>query len=398
MSTTLHVPASTAAGSYYILAKADWNSAVAEGIETNNLRASTAIRIGPDLIVSALTVPASAAPGSTISVSDTTKNQGAGGADASTTRFYLSANTSLDASDVMLGSRSVPSLAGGVSDAVSTVLTVPAGTASGTYSVIAQADAANAVPETGETNNNRSATLKIGIDLVLTAVAAPSSTAAGAMIIVTDTTKNQGLETAPPTSTGFYLSVNGSIDSTDVFLGSRAVGELPPGATSSGSVPLQISPDTLPGSYYVVGEADWGNAVAESSETNNPRSSTVVRVGPDLIITTLTAPLSAVAGAVISASDTTKNQGGGNAPASVTSVYLSTNSSLGSGDVLLGTRAVPLLAPGLTDTGSTPLLIPASTAPGTYYIVAKTDGGDAIAEALENNNLRARTITIAPPP
>ena len=36
LSTTLHVPASTATGSYYVLAKADWDGAVNEGVETNN--------------------------------------------------------------------------------------------------------------------------------------------------------------------------------------------------------------------------------------------------------------------------------------------------------------------------------------------------------------------------
>jgi subtilase family serine protease len=44
--------------------------------------------------------------------------------------------------------------------------------------------------------------------------------------------------------------------------------------------------------------------------------------------------------------------------------------------------------------------IPASTAAGTYYIVAKSDGEDAIAEAQETNNTRSRSISIlaAPPP
>jgi subtilase family serine protease len=516
LSTTLHVPTSTATGSYYVLGKADWDNAVDEGVETNNVRASGVIRIGPDLIISALTGPTSAAAGNTFNVSDTTKNQGSGSAGPSTTRFYLSTNTAVDASDVMLGSRSVPLLTPGASDVFSTPLTLPAATAAGTYYVIAQADSANAVLETIESNNNRaSSTLKVGPDLLLTAVSAPSSAVAGATITVSDTTKNQGSGMAAGSSTGFYLSANTSIGSTDIFLGSRPVGELGPDGTATATTPLQIPAETAPGSYYVIGRADWNNivaegtetnndrasgaikiggdlvltamsasstgmangpitvtdttknqgaapvpesatgfylssnssynstdvflgsrvvgplgpsgtdsastqliippgtspgtyyviglsdwngTVAESTETNNTRSSGAVRIGPDLIVTALTAPSSAVAGTGISASDTTTNQGGDSAPASVTRFYLSSNFSLDASDVLLATRPVPSLGPGQSDTGSAPLSIPASTTAGTYYIIAKADGNDGIMEALENNNIRTRTISIAAAP
>ena len=119
--------------------------------------------IGADLVVSALTTPSTAAAGGTFSVSDTTKNQGAGSADGSTTRFYLSTNSSLDGADVILGSRVVPPLAAGASNTGSTSLTVPAGTTTGSYFVIAQADTANVVLESTESNNNRSSgSLNVG--------------------------------------------------------------------------------------------------------------------------------------------------------------------------------------------------------------------------------------------
>ena len=79
-------------------------------METNNVKATATIKIGPDLTVSALTMPASAVAGGSFSVTDTTQNLGGGGAAATATRFYLSVNSSLDASDVLLGSRDVPAL------------------------------------------------------------------------------------------------------------------------------------------------------------------------------------------------------------------------------------------------------------------------------------------------
>ena len=68
----------------------------------------------PDLLISALTVPSAALAGSTISMSETTKNRG-GPAAASTTRYYLSKNSTFEAGDTALGSRSVPALAAGAS-------------------------------------------------------------------------------------------------------------------------------------------------------------------------------------------------------------------------------------------------------------------------------------------
>jgi subtilase family serine protease len=203
-STTLHIPPSTATGSYWILAKADWDNTVAESGETNNVRASAVIKIGPDLTVSALTAPGTGVAGGAISVSDTTNNQGGGTAGASTTRYYWSANTALDASDQAIGSRAVGPLAGGALASSTTTLTIPASAAAGSYYVIAQADGAGEVQEATETNNTRaSAAIKVGPDLVVTAVSAPSSGTAGGTIAATDTIKNQGAGPAAASSAGF---------------------------------------------------------------------------------------------------------------------------------------------------------------------------------------------------
>ena len=269
-STTLHIPPSTATGSYWIIAKADWDNTNAESSETNNTRTSASIRIGPDLTVSALSAPAAAVAGTAISVSDTAKNQGGGTGGASTTRFYWSTNTALDASDQVIGSRSVAPLAGGASASSTTTLTVPVSAAAGLYYVIAQTDAAGDVPETTETNNTRaSAAIKVGPDLVVTAVSVPSSGAAGGTIAATDSTKNQGAGPATASSTGFYLSVNATIGPDDEFIGSRSVGELAANGTSTGQAFLQIPADTMPGSYYMVARTDWNGTVGETSETNN---------------------------------------------------------------------------------------------------------------------------------
>jgi len=97
----------------------------------------------------------------TISVSDTTRNSGAGDAASSTTGFYLSTNTTLDAADIQLNSRVVDALAAGASISGTTSLTIPATTTAGTYYIIGKADAEGVVPETSETNNTLYKTITI---------------------------------------------------------------------------------------------------------------------------------------------------------------------------------------------------------------------------------------------
>jgi subtilase family serine protease len=98
----------------------------------------------------------------------------------------------------------------------------------------------------------------------------------------------------------------------------------------------------------------------------------------------------------VAMSDTTKNQGGGAAPGSTTSYYLSTNGTLDAGDVLLGTRLVGAVAAGASASGSTSLSVPQGTAPGNYYVLAKADGPGDIAETVETNNTRAKSLRIDP--
>ena len=63
--------------------------------ESGDLRVpAREITLGGDLVVSTLTVPATGGIGSTLAVSDTTRNQGAGSVGPSTTRFRIvSGNT-----------------------------------------------------------------------------------------------------------------------------------------------------------------------------------------------------------------------------------------------------------------------------------------------------------------
>jgi subtilase family serine protease/subtilisin family serine protease len=393
-TATLTIPIGTPAGSYYLLVRADASDAVGESAEGNNVL-TRLVQVGADLVVSALTPPATLGPGVPFTVNDTTKNQGGSLADASTTGFYLSTNSTLDAADIPLGSRAVPALGPGATHAASTTLTIPAGTPAGAYYLLARADDGNAVGESSEANNVIGQVVQFGADLVVSALSLPSAVSAGVPFTVTDTTKNQGGGPADTTTTSFYLSTNAVVDAADVALGSRAVPALAPGASQTGSVVLTIPAETPAGSYYLLARADGLDTVAESAEGNNVLARTV-QFGSDLVVSTLTAPAATGAGLSFTVTDTTRNQGSSAAAPSTTGFYLSTNVVLEAGDVSLGSRAVPALGPGATDTGSVTLTMPSSTASGSYYLLARADATDAVGESVETNNVILRAIQVGP--
>jgi subtilisin family serine protease len=391
-ATTVTIPASTAPGTYYIVAKADADGALVETSEANNT-SSRIIAIGSDLVVSAFTVPAKGAAGSAITLSDTTTNSGAGTAAASVTRFYLSANNVLDASDTQLVAvHAVPDLPPGAADSKSTSVTLPA-VVPGLYYLIAKADDDNVVLESKETNNTLSRSIAIGGDLLVTSFTVPAASGAGASMTVSDSTANQGGGSVGPTTTRFYLSSNNALDANDTLLGSRAIAALDAGAVSTGSTTVTMPSSLVPGSYYLIAKADADGVAAETQEGNNTTARSV-QIGGNLVVSAITVPTKGAAGSAIAVSDTTTNSGGGLAPASVTRFYLSANSMLDASDTLLaGAHAVPDLAPGVADSQSTSVTLPAVAA-GLYYLIAKADADNVVVESLESDNTQARLITI----
>jgi subtilase family serine protease len=392
-ATAVTLPPATAPGTYYLIAKADGAAAVAETFESNNTAYATIV-IGSDLVVASLTAPPLAGAGASISVTDTTRNQGGAPAAASATRLYLSTNTLLDAADTLLGSRAVPALAAGANSSGSTSVTIPPGTAVGGYYVLAQADGDGAVAETIETNNLNFVAVVVGPDLVVQSLTGPAGAGSGTSITVNDTTRNQGGGAASASSTRFYLSSNAALDALDTLLGARAVPGLAAAGSSAASTTLAIPASIASGSYYLLAQADADGAVAETSEANNVAAASIL-IGPDLLISAVSAPPTAGAGVTIGVTETTRNAGGA-AGASVTRIHFSTNSVLDASDTLLGSRAVPALAAGATSTATTSVTIPAGVAPGSYYLIAQADGEGALVETIEANNLNFVTVLVGP--
>ncbi len=221
---------------------------------------------------------------------------------------------------------------------------------------------------------------------------------AGLAYAAKDTTRNNGEGDAPASQTWFYLSTNSVKDGSDVHLvpeAGRSVAPLAPAATSTGTTAVTIPSDTTAGKWFLLACADGPGAIAESNEGDNCRAKTVY-VGPDLKVSKLTAPASAIPGQTIAVTDTTQNAGG--APTAVvttTRLYLSANKKLDASDVPLGPgRSVAILAAGGKSADTTNVTIPAETAPGTYYILAKADDGGVQPESKETNNVKFALLTV----
>jgi Tol biopolymer transport system component/subtilase family serine protease len=350
-----------------------------------------------DLIVSSLKVPATGEAGTNMNVKDVTKNKGSEPSASSATKFYLSTDTILDSSDTVLGSRAVPVLAAGVSNIATTSVAIPAGIA-GKFYIIAKADAEDDNTEINEANNTKSTgkPVTVGPDLFVKSFTAPKTATAGVTISIGDKTMNKGPANTDASLTRFYLSTNFTLDDGDTEIGNRVVPELAAKESSEGTTTVPL-PGDIAGIYYIIVKADADEDLVECNENNNTRFRKIrISGGPDLVVSSLSAPSSAEPGEEIYVEDTTTNDGNVTAGASTIKFYLSTNSTFNPGDILLESRSVPELGAGESSTDTTSVTIPDDIADGSYYLIARADANGPVAETDETNNTISAAITILP--
>jgi subtilase family serine protease len=400
------IPAGTAAGNYYVLFVADPASAVAETSETNNVRslALTVQASTVDLTIqSTYLTPTTTAPGGTTSASCYIYNQGNALASPATVGYYLSTNTTLDASDVLLANTTGTLYGGGYSSRYAT-LNIPTGTAVGTYYVLFVADYQSQVAETNENNNIGTATLQIvapGIDLLPSqAYVSPYSSAPGNIVSTSCYLQNLGNSAAPSSTLGYYLSTNQTLDASDVLLLTSPGSTLAANQYISRYDNLPIPVGTAPGSYYVLFVADPANAVSETNENNNVVGAALMLVAPgvDLNITSAyLTPTSVAPGSTLYTTCYIQNLGNSLAASSTIGYYLSTNTTLDASDVLMRTTVGASLAAGQYSYRNDSPMVPAGTTPGNYYVLFVADPANAVSETNENNNVVSASLLVIAP-
>ena len=411
--TTLTIPATTAPGSYVLIAVADDLGVVGESNEANNTRTAPMAISRPNLSVTSVAVtPTLAAAGMNVSVTQVVKNVALApaSAPASTSRLYLSTDATLDdPGDTVLGDVAVGPLAGGAMATVVKSVPIPAGTAPGPYWIIARANATGSIPEadaSAPANNVKATAVIVGPDLVVTAAApTPATTAPGLTVSVSNTVKNQGGQAAGAFDVGVYLSTDNTYQAgVDLFLGSRRVSGLAPTLLSAGAIPVVIPTNQPAGNYFLIVRADsTGSApgeVTEANETNNSFAIALKVARADLSVTSVTAPAVAAAGANVSVTHVVKNLAvaAGGAPATISRLFLSTDATLDGVVVQLGADVpVGALAGGGMATVVKSVLIPPATPPGRYFVIAQANATGTVVEADPPplaNNVRATATSI----
>lgn len=230
-------------------------------------------------------------------------------------------------------------------------------------------------------------------DLTETTVSVQGTLIVGRSTQVSDRGVNQGVGDAAASLTRYYLSSTASTVPRGTLLsGTRALPALAVGTSSSGTATVTVSAYFIPGNYYLLACADDARLIIESNESNNCVSSTSpLRVdGPDLVESSVIVSGSPVVGKTIQVTDTARNQGVAAAATSTTRYYLATTaSSVPTGSLLTGSRALPLLASGASSTGTATVTLSPYTPPGSYYVLACADGSRYVPESNENNNCAA---------
>jgi hypothetical protein len=236
-------------------------------------------------------------------------------------------------------------------------------------------------------------------DLIVTTVtAAPATIAPGANISVTHTVKNISpvAGTAPVTISRLYLSPSPSpLITSQPVLGEVPVPALTGGAMVTVTRSMPVPMGTAPGKYWIIAQANATGTTIEASGANAQVTASPIVVGPDLLMTTLTAPALVSPNLVVPVTTTVKNQGGQATNGSVVRFFLSPSGVLDGSEVAIGVTSTAALAPAASYTTTSRLTIPGNTIPGGKFLLTQVHGG--IPEADLANNIRLANVNVEPP-
>ena len=335
-------------------------------------------------------------------LSVTVSNTGNRNSAATTLRWYRSTDATITTSDTDVGTDSVRLLAtdsGRDTSIESIALTAPS--TAGTYYYGACVDA---VTDESDTTDNCSASVRVDVveptmspDLVAGSPAVDdASPEMGATITLSATVSNTGDRDSAATTLRFYRSVKRSIEPTDTWVGSVAVGTLAASGGSSGALSLSLTAPSTAGTYYYGACVD---AVAgESDTTNNCTQSLALTVDgppPDLVVGRASVTEIREDGTFWLAA-TVRNQGAGGSAAATVRYYRSTDGTITTSDTTVGTDEAPTLIPS-AGYGAT-INLTAPTSSGTYYYGVCVDEVPRESDTTNNCSVSVRVEVGGPPP
>ena len=384
--------------------------------DTSTAVAVNVVQTLADLQATQVVAPSSVQAGGSYAVQWTAQNNGAGATNSNYwfDDVWISTKSTLNSggNDIYLGTvQHTNPLAAGGSYTASDQVTVPASLPPGSYYFIVAVDrpllptstydtsTENIVYESNENNNVAALAISVtpGPELVVSQVAAPGAVDVNQPLTVGWTVTNTGSGGTGnvPIQDSVYLSFDQVFSNSAIYVGTVThIGGLSSGGSYTQSAALPL-PSGRQGTFYVFVIADTNQTVYEQNASDAQAfdaTPLVVQAVPpaDLVAGTVTIPDDSVAGENITIQYQVSNNGTNPANGSWTdSLYLSPTQTWSTSDPLLGTVAEDRdLAPGDSYTGSLTAPLP-GVAPGSYYVIVRTNILDTIPETTLANNLSA---------
>ena len=228
-------------------------------------------------------------------------------------------------------------------------------------------------------------------DLVVESPSVSDSTpATGAPFTFTARVRNRGTRLSAATTVRYYRSADTTVSPTDILVGSHYVASLAASTATDESIDLTA---LIPaGTYYYGACAD--EVPGEADSANNCSAALPVTVqGPDLVVQSPAVNDARPSpGGTFTLYATVRNSGAAASAASTVRFYRSTDDTISTGDVELGSASVPGLAVSGSRAEAIDLTAPADA--GTYYFGACVD--PVLGESETGNNCStAATVTVA---
>lgn len=377
------IPAPSSAQTLSLTAFADCDEAVAESNENNNtkfLSVSIIKPLLPDLTVTSVTpAKASYRAGETVTISTTIKNHGEADAGSFVVRFSPSGTSAQ--------TRTVSGLKVGESTTLTWTFTAPVLSETEVWLISVTADSTGVIAESDEANNSLSGSVTIlgeKPDLCITSLTPDANSyAPGETITFTAVIKNNGIIACPESQIRF--------SGAEITSQTKALSRIPAGGSVAVSFAL-----TAPGivgekTYTVMAMADPNDAVEESDESNNSRSSsfTVYNPLPDLTVTRIQSNKNEYAdGETGTVTVTVSNQGGKD----VANAKL----KLAIGDFHSEVKQTGAIASGSSVRISFTFTAPEVLERREVMVTATADPTNEIVESNEANNTLTSSLAIKP--
>ena len=211
---------------------------------------------------------------------------------------------------------------------------------------------------------------------------------------------NTGRNETPPSSAAVYITHNNVLTSDAIFIEEISFGSLSFNSSVEISSKINLNDIQLDiGSHFAWVCPDYQNQIEETEENNNCASVSfeiIEAFKPDLILDEMRVDNSCVlVGDNVFVTLDLINQGNNSAPPSVTSIYISTDGILNSGDTRLESfNSKEILRPGAAMEIGQLFTINQNITPGDYFLIACADDFGNIMESDESNNCISTSISI----